>query len=671
MIKSYWLRLFLFASGGALIALVASMLVKKKYEALVDIMIDQKPLAASIPMNNADQSVQDMLDFNRPRTLTTQVQQLTSYGIIQEAARKVAQQNNQQDPLLDPNSPLFPPSLMDAITISADATSDIISLRVRLTDPELAKAVAREIYIAFVEQNTTSTRQLAGQAIDFILEQYNDIDKQLKALDDEQTKVKLELNSPDLQTQMTADIGALNTMKQARDGSLLEMIAAKQRVAALQAALAKVKPDETAKSTALNPIYQRIQSDLVASQADMNGLLQRYTPDREEVKALQAKIDNLKDELAKTKEYIPSQDTTADNSARKSMAGVLAEAMGAYEGAKDRYEESKKLVIEKEEYLKKLPPAQAKLMNLNRQQIALERVYQAYADRLKTLQAAKRGRVTPTREVTQAVAMPDPVSPKVLINTMFGIVAGLIFGILSMLATEAKRQPIRSLAQLNHLAFRPVYRLVPELRAPFRGLAKAPPESYETLLANHLRSPNRPYRIAIVGLAKDSGASTTAINLAVAGARHGSRVLVVECDPRGALARLAGRQPAPGETVEVSPLIRGMAVETLLSLSGDRNPEILSSIRDNEADLTIVDLEPASKSAEYAFVAPHVDEVILLVRAGRTKSVEFLQAQQALKEAGCPQVTVAFTRSTDLAVVTESADASLVEDPSAPKSLDS
>jgi hypothetical protein len=51
--------------------------------------------------------------------------------------------------------------------------------------------------------------------------------------------------------------------------------------------------------------------------------------------------------------------------------------------------------------------------------------------------------------------------------------------------------------------------------------------------------------------------------------------------------------------------------------------------------------------------------------------VEFLQAQQALKEAGCPQVTVAFTRSTDLAVVTESADASLVEDPSGPKSLDS
>ncbi len=239
-----------------------------------------------------------------------------------------------------------------------------------------------------------------------------------------------------------------------------------------------------------------------------------------------------------------------------------------------------------------------------------------------------------------------------------------VFGVLSMLATEAKRQPVRFLAQLNALALRPVYRLVPELRQPYRGLAKAPAEAFDSLLANYLRSQNRPYRVAVVGIVKDSGASTAAINLAIAGARHGARVLMVQCDPRGGISRMTGKvAPADGEVIEISPLIKGTTAESVLTLIGDRNPELASSIRQNEADLTIVDLEPTTRSAEYAFLAPHVDEVILLVRAGRSKSVEFLQAQQALKEAGCPVITVAFTRSSDLAVVTESVDPELDNQP--------
>lgn len=675
MIKSYWLRLFLFALGGAVVALAASMVVKKKYEALVEIMIDQKPMTQSFAQSNAEQSVSDMLDFVRPRSLTTQVQQLTSFGIIREAARRVAQQRNLPDPMEDQNSVLYPPTLMDSLSVSADATSDIIGLRVRLPDPDLAQSVAREIYLAFVDQNSTNTRELAGRAIDFLKDQYTDIDKQIKAIDAEQVKVKTEIGSPDIQTSVQAEIANLNDLRRQRDGAMLDLVTARQKVMEMERVYETLpKNQDFGTSKSPNPLYQNIQSQIYQAETDKEALLKRYTEERDEVRAVQAKIDGLKNTLVamKGQEYIVGQSSSGVSGQKQTLQSSIAEQKGLLNGFEKRYQEASKLVDDREAFLKKLPAVQARLADLNRQQLVLERLYQAYEDRLKTLQAAKTGRVTPTREVTAATAIPEPVSPKVLVNTLFGIVVGLIFGVLSMLAAEAKRQPIRSLSQLNQLAFRPVYRLVPELRAPFRGLSKAPPESFETLLANHLRSTNRPYRIAIVGLTKDSGASTTAINLAVAGARHGSRVLMVECDPRGSLARIAGKQPSPGEVVEVSPLIRGMAIETLLSLSGERNPEILTSVRDQEADLTIIDLEPTSKSAEYAFIAPHVDEVILLVRAGRTKSVEFLQAQQALKEAGCPQVTVAFTRSSDLAVVTESADATLVEGPTGPgpKQLD-
>ncbi len=670
MIKSYWLRLLLFAAGGAAIALAVSMIVPKKYEAIMEILIDQKPIVPTVAMNNAEASVSDLIDFGRSRSLTTQVQQLTSFGTVLEAARRVASQRGEGDPMENPNSPIYPPDLMDSITVTAEATSDIIGLRVRLTDRELAQSVAREINIAFNDKNNTNTRELASRAIQFLETQIGDIDNQLNTIDAETEKVKIELGLADMATQIASETQNLNTIKNTRDMAQLDLVTARLRANDLETALSKLdKMQAGGDAKVLNPLHQKFTTDLLEARTAHALLSERYLPEREEVRASQERINAIKAQLDATPQYVEGQSTTVPNTNRTQLMNTLAEAKAMVTGLQARVENANRIVAEKESFMSKLPAAQSKLAKLNRQQLALERVYQGYADRLKTLKAAQTGRITPVREQTSAVALPDPVSPKIVINMMFGIVAGGILGILSMLATEAKRQPVRSLAQLNQLAFRPVYRMVPELRTPYRGLSKAPQESYETLLANHLRSTARPYRVAIVGLTKDAGASTTAINLAVAGARHGSRVLLVECDPRGALARLAGRQPSQNEVVEVSPLIKGMSVESFLGLSGERSPEVAPAIRDQEADLTIVDLEPTSKSAEYAFLAPHVDEVILLVRAGKTKSVEFLQAQQALKEAGCPLVTVAFTRSSDLAVVTESADPSLIERDD-PKSLD-
>ncbi len=676
MIKSYWLRLFLFALGGATIALVASMLAPKKYEAIIQIQIDQKPLSGSMPVSNAEQSVSDLVDFSRPRSLSTQVEQLISYGTINDAVREVARQRLWKDPLEPGNTDtrLNPQDIRDGLAVEADAASDLLSLRLRLPDMQLAKDVLAEIYVAFNKRNLESAAALARRAETAIQSQFDEIEKELKKVDADTEELRAQYGTPDLATQIQSEIQNLASIKQARDTARLDLATLTVRLESLESQLKTLKLNQSGGSnTAMNPVWQRLKNDQSALEAEYKGQLERYLPDRDEVRAIKAKLDSINAELAKEKQYTNATDATVPNQARQAVISQIEEGKANVRGLQDRIREASGAISEKEAYLKKLPVAQKRLSELNRKQFALEKLYQSYADRLKTLKAAQTGRITTTLDTTPAQPSNggQAVSPKPVINTLFGIVAGLILGVLSMLSAEAKRQPIRSLAQLNQLAFRPVYRLVPELRAPYRGLSKAPPESYETLLANHLRSTNRPYRIAVVGLAKDAGASTTAMNLAVAGARHGSRVLLIECDPRGGLARLAGKQPAQNEVVEISPMIRGMATETLLTLGGERNPEVAPSVQQHEADLTIVDLEPADRSAEYAFVAAHVDEVILLVRAGRTKSVEFLQAQQALKEAGCPQVTVAFTRSSDLAVVTESADPSMVEDQGrTPKSLD-
>ena len=127
---------------------------------------------------------------------------------------------------------------------------------------------------------------------------------------------------------------------------------------------------------------------------------------------------------------------------------------------------------------------------------------------------------------------------------------GLAGGFLWAVGTEAKRNPIRSLGQLNRLALQPCYRVIPELRIPMRGLNRPTAEVFEALLVNFVRSEKKGYRIGILGVTKNAGATTAAMNVAIAAARGGYSVLYVEVDPgNNALTKLtpgAGDVKSPG-----------------------------------------------------------------------------------------------------------------------------
>ncbi|MEQ1933891.1 MAG: hypothetical protein ABL962_08435 [Fimbriimonadaceae bacterium] len=671
MLKAYWLRLLLFAGAGAALALIASQLVDPKYEAVVELLIDQKAVMPNIAVSSADQSVTDLLDFSRARSLTTTVQQLTSLGTIQEACEKVATNRVLKTPQFGDNGDLDPIIISNSITVQAEATSDIVSLRVRHKKKDFAQSIAQEIYQAIVAQNQRSATSLAQQAIASLKGQANDVQTQLDALDKKVVSLQEAAGAPDVAALIQSEVQQMTTLKSQHDNTMADVQSLEQRVAEYEAGLKEAAKRDGSVTTSPNPLYQRLTQDIAAANIEYDTFRTRYTDDREEVRASRNKLAHLKAQLKTTEPTVP-QTAEGTNPLTNQFRQNLTESKSALEGSRARVTELSRQISEKEAVLKALPAVQSNLRELQRQRESTERVSLALNEKLKSLEAAKIGRISVIKQQTAAQALPDPVSPKKLINAIFGVIAGLIFGVLSMLATEAKRQPVRSLSQLNALALKPVYRLVPELRQPYRGLSKAPAEAFDSLLTNYLRSSNRPYRVAVVGIVKDSGASTAAINLAIAGSRHGARVLLVQCDPRGGISRLSGQQPpAEGDVAEISPLIKAVTADSILSLSGERNPEIMAGLKQHEADLTIIDLEPTTRSAEYAFLAPHVDEVILLVRAGRSKSVEFLQAQQALKEAGCKHVTVALTRSSDLAVVTEAVETE-TDAPSAqaPKSLE-
>lgn len=653
MLKSHFPKLLFSALGVALVAFVASMLMPAKYEGFVQILIDQKALQVSQPLTPAERSVSDLVEFPRSRGIVTQVQQLTAYQTLAAAGDRVKKEFGVPESQAEEFSAV---NMRDNITVDAEVGSDMISLRVRMSKPDWARAFAGAVYNEFEDQNRTTTIDLAERAVRSLQSQMDSIETDIGRLDKESRDIRQKYNTPNIDNQIGSDIISAGKIQEQYDSSVVDLAAQKDRLAVLESEMAKMPATIKSSSTeALNSNLLNLDAQLANSRAAREQLLERYLPDHENVRAADASIKKLGEERNAMAKRIDASSTVGPNPNRLSMMGEVALTRALVKGLEAK---AVSALTELERSRGKLliyPDIQTKLIEIQRKSISLDRTFMNYADQLQSLRLAQQGRTSPTRLVTPAAALLDPVSPRTLINTIIGFLVGSVFGFVWMVRSESKSLPIRSINQLNALSMEPVYRIIPELRMPFRGLAKAPPEAFETLLVNCLRSDKRPYRVIVVGVVRESGASTAALNYAISAQLRGLRCLVVSSDPKSSIRRVAGPSiPEPPGKTRVQETFEFMNFVDQMPVMGEQGKtQINPVISATETDVTIFDLEPTQRSADYVILAQHVDEVILLVRADKLKTVEFLTAQQALTDAGCPRVTVVLARTPESAVVTD------------------
>ncbi|NPV27277.1 MAG: CpsD/CapB family tyrosine-protein kinase [Firmicutes bacterium] len=175
-------------------------------------------------------------------------------------------------------------------------------------------------------------------------------------------------------------------------------------------------------------------------------------------------------------------------------------------------------------------------------------------------------------------------------------------------------------------------------------------EAYRTLRTNITFSAlDKPFRTLMVTSAgPEEGKSTTLANLAIAMAQAGSRILVVDCDLRKPLQHkifsLSNRQGVTNllvENLDAEQVIQSSVVPNLDVLTSGPIPpnpsELLGSKRMQSLlprlveryDCVLLDTPPAVAVTDAAVLAPHVDGVILVIRAGVAK-IEMLKEAKSL-----------------------------------------
>lgn len=263
--------------------------------------------------------------------------------------------------------------------------------------------------------------------------------------------------------------------------------------------------------------------------------------------------------------------------------------------------------------------------------------------------------------VEPAVTPGVPVRPRTTLNSLMGAFAALLLAGAVALVYEYLDETVKTPEDVETAAGLPTLAGVarfPRSRTDADGLVMAPPhrtaaaEGYRMLRTNiQFSFLDAPAQALLVSSANPGeGKTTTVVNLAVAIAQTGQRVIAVDSDlRRPALHRIFGLSNQTGLTTALlspEPEINGFCQPTRFAnlavvtsgplppnpseLLGSRRLDAVIAALRRQADVLIFDSPPALAVADASILAGKVDGAMLVVDAGRTRTQALGRASEAL-----------------------------------------
>lgn len=300
------------------------------------------------------------------------------------------------------------------------------------------------------------------------------------------------------------------------------------------------------------------------------------------------------------------------------------------------------------------------------------RIANAIAARLSTAVASLTptgGRVDVT-VVDPAVPPASPISPVPLRDVGIGAAAGLVLGVLLAALRVLSDTRLRTAQEVRAVTALPILAATPRtaLRRPASVFADDPQgqlaESFRSLRAalQFLDVDEGARSIVVTSSLGSEGTSVTAVNLAIALADTGERVLLVDADlRRPSVAGLLGLDGGVGLTdVLIDRVALDRAVQTdeqgLLAVlpSGPVPPnpnELLQSralerllgIVEDRYDRIVIDAPPVLTVSDAAIVAHRASGALLVIGSGRVKRAQLQGALDVFRQTRAPVLGIVLT----------------------------
>jgi polysaccharide biosynthesis transport protein len=548
--------------------------------------------------------------------------------------------------------------LAGMVDVKLQQGTRLLNVSVEHTDPALAERIANSLVRTFMVQNYEQQSAFSEVAVEFLVEQANQLKKKLqssqKALQNfREAKQSVSLDEP--QNIVVQKLKELSTQVSDAERERIRLDSESQRVEQLKGDV----PALTAiKTIADDTTVAAAKVSLAQQEIDFANIQQRYKA--RHVRYIEAKNKLAEWQLALT------------NAVLKAVQKVG----NTHEAARQTETNLRKLLKEHEQRVIELNTVKAQYDELVKEIKSDQELYDALVKRIKETSIGKGWEENKVRVVQKAYLPEAPIKPNKQLLFAIGIVAGLGIGVLLALGLSVLDSSFKTAEQAEHFLNLAILTTIPSMRSLKSGKSRIimshkseylGTETFRTLRTTlSLLGPEETRRTFLFTSAvPEEGKTFCAMNFAGSLAQQGRRTLLIECDLRAPALEAALAVDNPGVAgvadyllgqQKFSEVVYSTEMENLSYIpAGSRvsNPSellahdaVAALIKEALAhfDRVVIDSAPIQPVSDTLLLVHRVQTVCMVVRANKTPRKIIQRAVQILQKAKAPLAGIVVNR---------------------------
>ncbi|MEN6372472.1 MAG: polysaccharide biosynthesis tyrosine autokinase [Armatimonadota bacterium] len=611
-----------------------------------------------VTVNSNDATVvSDVVALTKSRSIQSQIELISSPEVIRDASMKLGEGSLTKG-FGAINIPQW------ALSVDSKKDSDVISITAKAYDPEVAANLANSLVSAYIERDQMSASQASRQGREYVSSELKSVSDQLSDARKKLSDYKKETKMLAADDQLRAIAGNLVSLQMDQDKADIELAAAQKEAETFKNQLAKDGHEVEGSSTIqLSPQYQQALTTLAKLYTDRASLIQEYAPESKQIKKIDGAIASTIQVMNQAAQTITATKVKTRNPDIQNYTGALVNRAAS----SARIKALKRVLAARDAQVQALPEQERALTKLIEKVTVLERTYQMLSDKYYTLLVNEKSTVPSAKFASTAYPAPSPSAPDKKKNAALFFLLGCMLSVGVATVAERLDKKVRYDDIIVKLTGEAPLAVIPNLKGADKANLQLESvdqssgfiEAFRVLrnIIDFGTKENPVQIVAVTSPGRAEGKSITSVNLAVAAALSGKKVLVVDCDLRRPSLH---KKASIKKNIGFTNLVRGLIsieeaampthIPNLYCLPAGPippNPADFLNLPECRAtfeklrekyDWVIIDGPPCAGLSDMQVVSTISDGVLLVVSVNQTEKSTLQNSVRVLSLIGAPYI---------------------------------
>jgi polysaccharide biosynthesis transport protein len=412
---------------------VLGLFMPKRYSAEMRVLIDETPATMPLEMSQF-QNISDLENQGRPRSPQTQLDIITGSDVLLAAINIAHDKMPDKVKIDDEHLGDIYQSLVKRLGVDNEMNSDILTLKVTQSDPDVAAEIANDIGLAYQQYLKKLSAQVGEQEEQLLTTTIDQAKTQLKTVDKQIDDVKTQAHIADLQSAEQAAEANRETAEQKLadisgqyNGAVSSLHTAEEQLQSIPRTIS------TGSSTQANPVLLSVEQTLAAERVSLVDLQSKYDDSFPDVKHERLRVASLEKQIKGMKQSIDSTASLGPNPVYQQQLTNVVGLRGQVQSLAMQYSSAQAEYQKASAQAAGIPAAEQKLQALTRDRTVAEQNYEALDQKLSAIRAGGVAREPQVTIVSPAYPPTTPSFPDPRFLTIAGLAIGGFLAILILM----------------------------------------------------------------------------------------------------------------------------------------------------------------------------------------------------------------------------------------------